>query len=57
MNTTLLRRVRRHFNSDLVSEQLNRRNRLAWVRSVRRLGHRWLLAQPINKESKTITTT
>lgn len=49
MNTTLLRRVRRHFSSDLVPMHVNRANRRAWVRSVRLLGNRWLLAQPVER--------
>lgn len=47
MNTHHLRRVRRTFNSDMVSRSTNRHNQRAWVRSVRMLGRQWLLAQPI----------
>jgi len=43
MNTTLLRRVRRHFCSDLVPREVNRRNQRAWVKAVRNLGHKWVL--------------
>ena len=46
MNTRLLRRVRRHFSSDLVPMHVNRANRRAWVRSVRLLGDKWLLHTP-----------
>lgn len=52
MNTTQLVRARRMFNSDWVAPQINRANRLAWVRSVRQLGDKWLLATPISKEMK-----
>jgi hypothetical protein len=47
MNTHHLRRVRRMFNSDMVSRSTNRHNQRAWVKSVRALGRQWLLAQPI----------
>ena len=49
MNTTMLTRARRHFNSSFVPESTNRANRLKWVRSIRLLGDRWLLAQPVSK--------
>lgn len=51
MNTTLLRRARRHFSSDLVPMHVNRANRLAWVRSLRFLGSRWLLAKPLERKT------
>jgi hypothetical protein len=51
MNTTMLRRVRRHFCSDLVPMHVNRANRRAWVRSVRLLGARWLLAKPMERRA------
>ena len=51
MNTALLKRARRHFCSDMVPEHVNRANRLAWVRSLRFLGNRWLLAQPLERKS------
>ena len=47
MKTAALTLVRKHFNSPLVADAINRRNRLAWCRSVRLLGDRWLLAKPI----------
>ena len=52
MNIHHLRRVRRMFNSDMVSRSTNRHNQRAWVRSVRLLGRQWLLAQPINLERR-----
>jgi hypothetical protein len=52
MNTTYLRRVRRLFNSDMVSRSTNRHNQRAWVRSVRALGRQWLLAEPIQPRRK-----
>jgi hypothetical protein len=50
MKTHVLTRVRKHFNSEYVPAYINRRNMRAWVRSVRMLGDRWLLAQPTRKE-------
>ena len=47
MNTTLLRMVRRHHQS--------RHAQRAWVRSIRHLGAKWLLAQPVSrKESANV---
>lgn len=47
MKTNMLTRVRRHFNNDLASRALNRYNQRAWIRAVRALGDRWLLAAPM----------
>jgi hypothetical protein len=44
MNTRMLTHVRRCFNSTWVSADINRANRRKWVRSVRQLGDKWLLA-------------
>lgn len=49
MNTSMLKRVRRHFNSPFVPEAVNRANRRKWVRSVRLLGEKWLLATPVKR--------
>lgn len=46
----LLRKSVRLFNSEYVPAEVNRANRIAWLRSVLMLGNRWLLAEPINKE-------
>jgi hypothetical protein len=42
MNTHYLQRVRQHFNC--AERHINRHNMRAWVRSVRFLGDKWLLA-------------
>jgi hypothetical protein len=42
MNTTYLTRGRAHFNC--AERHTNRHNMRAWVRSVRFLGDKWLLA-------------
>lgn len=43
MNTTLLRRVRKLYESRYYQRQ--------WVRSIRMLGDRWLLARPVERRS------
>ena len=49
MNVTYLRRVRRLFCSDpTVPRTTQRHNCKQWVKSVRHLGPKWLLAKPIN---------
>lgn len=50
MNTTLLRRVRRLYNSDLVSDELNRTNQRKWVKAVRQLGNKWLLVGNVQRK-------
>ncbi len=47
MNTTMLRRVRQHFVNDLAPRHVQRHNMRAWIISIRMLGKRWLLAEPI----------
>ncbi len=49
MNTTILRRARRHFCSDVLTRQQNRNLMRKWVRMIRILGDKWL-ARPM--ESK-----
>ena len=48
MNVTYLRRVRRLFNNPDVPRHVVRHNCRQWVKSVRHLGPKWLLAKPIN---------
>lgn len=47
MNTTHLRRVRRLFCVAETPRHVQRHNMRAWVKSVRFLGDRWLLAKPL----------
>ena len=47
MNTTMLKRVRRHFVHNMAPRHIQRHNMLAWVRSVRHLGDKWLIAKPM----------
>lgn len=46
MNTRLLQRVRQHFVHDMAPRHVQRHNMSAWVRSVRMLGDKWLIAKP-----------
>lgn len=45
----LMRRAVRLFNSEYASREINRHNRIAWLRSVEALGNKWLLAEPIRR--------
>lgn len=49
MNVTVLRRVRKVFNSPYAPASVNRHNQRQWVRSVRQLGSKWLLAKPVER--------
>ena len=49
MKTEMLKRARAHFSSPWVPAHVNRANQLKWIRSVRFLGDRWLLAQPVQR--------
>lgn len=48
MNTHRLTQARRLFVIPDVPASTARHNMRAWVRSVRQLGNRWLIAKPIN---------
>ena len=43
MKTNMLIRARRHFAHDLAPDSVARANQRKWVRSIRRLGTKWLL--------------
>lgn len=47
MNTRMLRRARTLWASG--DRRLDRHNQRAWIRSIRRLGTRWLLAVPAGR--------
>jgi hypothetical protein len=47
MNTALLRRARILWASG--DRRTDRHNQRAWVRSIRSLGDKWLLAQPVRR--------
>lgn len=52
MNTTMLRIARKHYCRDYIPLSTQRHNILAWVRSLRILGDKWLLAQHITPSTK-----
>lgn len=45
MNTSMLIRVRKLFNNELAPNSINRHNQRQWIKSIRYLGSKWLLAQ------------
>ena len=47
MKTNMLIRARQHFHCG--DRNIDRHNQRAWVRSIRFLGSKWLLAQPIRR--------
>lgn len=51
MKTTVLRHVRQLFNVPHVPAHINRHNQRQWVRSIRRLGDKWLLAKPVERKA------
>jgi hypothetical protein len=50
MNTKMLKRVRSLFNVEGVPTHTNRHNQRQWVRSIRFLGDKWLLATPVQRK-------
>ena len=51
MNTAFLTRVRGLYCIDGVPVSTQRHNMREWVKSIRFLGDKWLLAKPINRKS------
>lgn len=51
MNVRMLRHVRQMWNVDHVSQETNRSNQRKWVRAIRLLGDKWLLAQHIERKT------
>jgi len=49
MNTTMLKKVRQLYNVDYIPYWENRQNQRKWVKSVRFLGDKWLLAKSRGK--------
>jgi hypothetical protein len=52
MNVIALRHVRKLYNSPYVTANANRHNQRAWVRSVRQLGDKWILAARVGRKDK-----
>ncbi len=48
MNTKMLRKARALWATG--NRRLDRRNQLAWVRAIRRLGDKWLLATHVERK-------
>lgn len=51
MKTARLKQARRLFFHEAVPASTARHNARQWVRSLRHLGDRWLLAKPVNREA------
>ena len=49
MNTKMLKMARRLWNVDYLPKDINRANARKWVRSVRILGDKWLLAKKVER--------
>lgn len=49
---TLRRKARALYANPDAPDATNRHNQRAWVRSVLRLGERWLFAAPINRPAR-----
>lgn len=52
MNTDALKLVRKLFAVDYVPIHTQRHNQRQWVKSIRRLGDRWLLAKPVVRKQR-----
>lgn len=50
MKIHMLTRARRLWTSPFASDQINRSNQLKWVRAVRMLGDKWLLASYVQRK-------
>jgi hypothetical protein len=50
MDTRMLKHVRELFNVEYVPRHTNRHNQRQWVRNVRTLGDRWLLAKQVERK-------
>jgi hypothetical protein len=50
MNTKMLKHVRTLFNTEGVDKRINRHNQRQWVKSIRYLGDKWLLAKHIQRK-------
>ena len=50
MNTKMLKHVRTLYNTEGVDKRINRHNQRQWVRSIRFLGDKWLLAKHVQRK-------
>lgn len=51
MNMQLARRAVRLYSYELAPLHINKANRRKWLRAVEMLGSRWLLAEPMRRET------
>lgn len=49
MNTTMLKRARRHFCHPLAPRSVQRHNMRAWAKAIRMLGDKWLLHKNVSR--------
>jgi hypothetical protein len=54
MNTKMLTKARELFSVDYMPQEINRANQRKWIRSIRRLGDKWLLAKNIERKQNVI---
>ncbi len=54
MNTKLLKHTRELFKTYDVPEHVRRDYRRKWIRSIRLLGDKWLLAQPVQRKTNNV---
>lgn len=54
MKTKMLVKARELFSVDYMPKEINRANQLKWVRSLRFLGDKWLLAKQIERKTNGI---
>jgi hypothetical protein len=54
MNTKMLVKARQLFSVDYVPAEVNRANQLKWIRSIRFLGDKWLLAKNIERKTNGV---
>ncbi len=52
MNTRMLTRARELFSVDYMPQEINRANQRKWVRSIRVLGDKWVLAKNIERKKQ-----
>ena len=51
MNTKMLKLARQHFDRPYLDRSIVRHNCRAWVRSIRYLGDKWLLAHYVERKA------
>lgn len=54
MNTKMLTKARQLFCVEYLPQEINRANQRKWIRSIRFLGDKWLLAKPIERKQNGI---